>query len=549
MREDSINEYWQRPGKDHPTHHSATLQLDKPLFHIFSSSCHPLKDWKAYNFFQVYALLAHAGNISEATKDLARQGFGDPLTLQSVELPEFLTSMPGEDKENNVFFAPLPSLGRWDSIGVENYDEIEQYDIDDPGLIPDDLLHPPGLIGEIAQYTFDTNNVPQQEFALATGIAMTAHLIGKLYRTSDNLRSNIYIMSLGESGAGKDKAIDFIMDKQIQNIDQTIGGTFTGHVALINYLRETGKTLICWDELGVKLEAILNRSNIIINQLLGCLTELYSAANRTFHPERKAADKGVKVITEPHCCLYGTGTYKSVFKAFTPTMIENGFIGRLLFFFADPKSESKNRYDESVIPDSILSQIKEWIKKSCSIPEQNQFSVFPEARIVPYTEEAKQIFTQFGDKCKQAKIETDERLTCLWARSVQEAKKLALIYACSASMDNPSIDATAATWACRLSEHLTLRKLYIANSHMAADEQGHIENDIANFVKKHKSVTQTQLIDRFKHGVPKRLREDAIKNLLETGRLIREKMTVGKSRKPSTIFRVPAKKRGAITGE
>jgi hypothetical protein len=214
----------------------------------------------------------------------------------------------------------------------------------------------------------------------------------------------------------------------------------------------------------------------------------------------------------------------------------------LLFFFADSTSESKNRYDESVIPEAILSQIKDWIKKSCSIPEQSQFSVFPEARIVPYTEEAKQIFTQFSVQCKKAKSETDERLVCLWARSVQEAKKLALIYACSASMDNPSIDTNAATWACRLSEHLTLRKLYIANSHMAADEQGHIENDIVLYVKKHKSVTQTQLVNRFAHGVQKRLRDEAIKNLLETGRLIREKMTVGKSRKPSTIFRVPSKK-------
>ena len=545
IRQDSINEYWQRPGKEHSKSHSATIKLDAPLFHVFSSNSAPFQGWKAYNFFQVYALLAHAGNESAATKDLARQGFGDPLLLQPVELPEFITTMPssGENSETNVSFSSLPTLGRWDSIAVENYDEIDLYDIDDPGLIPDDLLHPPGLIGEIAGYNFDTNSVPQQEFALATGIAMTAHLIGKLYKTPDNLRSNIYIMSIGESGAGKDKAIEFLMNTQILNMDKKICNGFTGHAALLGLLRKIGTMLICWDELGVKMEAILSPRNTNINQILGCLTELYSAASRAFFPERKVADTEYNPIVEPHCCLYATGTYKSVFKTFTPAMIENGFVGRVHFFLADAAKEGKNLHDASPIPDSIIEHIKAWIKMSSAIPTQEPFSVFPEAKAVPYTDEAKRIFTHFGDQCRKAKKETDERLMCLWARSVQEAKKLALIYACSVSMDNPGIDANAATWACRLSEHLTLRKLYIANSHMAADEQGHLENDIVLYVKKQKTVTQTQLIHRFKHGVPKRLREEAIKNLLETGRLIRERMTVGKSRKQSTTFRVPYKKR------
>lgn len=67
--------------------------------------------------------------------------------------------------------------------------------------------------------------------------------------------------------------------------------------------------------------------------------------------------------------------------------------------------------------------------------------------------------------------------------------------------------------------------------------------------KRHKFVTQTQLIDRFKHGVDKRLREEAIKNLLATGRLVREKMKVGKSRQTSTIYRIPSTKKLRVTGE
>jgi hypothetical protein len=177
------------------------------------------------------------------------------------------------------------------------------------------------------------------------------------------------------------------------------------------------------------------------------------------------------------------------------------------------------------------------------MPVQEQFSVFPEPKIVHYTDESKEVFDQCYDRVQSEAEKTAEPFTCLWGRCVEEAKKFALIYACSASRENPIIDENAARWACRLSEHLTLRKLFFAMNHMAASEQGHLENEIANYVKQHKFVTQSQLINRFKFGVEKRLRDEAIRNLLATGRLVREKMKVGHSRQTSTIYRITRTKK------
>jgi len=260
----------------------------------------------------------------------------------------------------------------------------------------------------------------------------------------------------------------------------------------------------------------------------------------------KVSDIEAPDVIEPHCSLYGTGTFKSVFKAMTPNLIERGFIGRVNFFFADQNKKKRKTHERLPVPESIREQAKAWVQKPLALPTTPEgslplFQVIPEPTVVPYTDEAKQIFDRFSDLCTNAEENSPEDFQCLWVRSVEEAKKLSLIYACSASMDSPVIGAEAATWACRLSEHLTLRKLYIANNHMAANEQGHLENDILQYVKRKKEATQSEIINRFKKGVDPALRKKALHNLLITGQLVRESKKEKGARKASTVYRVPYK--------
>ena len=548
--EEADNERWLRPGKSqYSKEKSASLHHTKPSFYIHSNNC-SLPAGKGYSFFYVYTHFEHGGDFVAATKDLAGQGYGNALAKQLDELPEFLTASP-EDRQTENEAPPLPMQmpSAFDDFAVENLDEIKQDDIEDPGLIPDSLLNPPGLVGEIAKYCYDTNAVQQQEFALATGITMVAHLIGQNYQTPDACRSNFYALSIGDSGAGKNRAITFFRSRQIKEIVKSIVGTFSGHAALLRYLQKRTKTLLMvWDEVGGKLVEIIKKPNSPSAQLLDYLTELYSSAASSVSADIKVSDIEAPDVIEPHCSLYGTGTFKSVFKAMTPDLIERGFIGRVSFFFADQNKKKRKMHEKLPVPENIREQFKAWIQKPLAIPTVQEgalplFQVIPEPTVVPYTEEAKLIFDHFSDQCTNAEENTPEDFRCLWVRSVEEAKKLSLIYACSVSIDNPVIDTEAATWACRLSEHLSLRKLYIANNHMAANEQGHLENDILNYVrkKKNKTATQTEITNRFKKGVDPALRKKAIYNLVITGQLVRESKKEKGARKISTVYRIPYK--------
>lgn len=86
------NELWRRPGKDSGGH-SATF--DGRVFYVFSSNAAPFESERGYNAFQVYAILEHRGDFSQAARTLLEKGFGRrDETVAGVDLSEFLGDVP-----------------------------------------------------------------------------------------------------------------------------------------------------------------------------------------------------------------------------------------------------------------------------------------------------------------------------------------------------------------------------------------------------------------------------------------------------------------------
>lgn len=67
------NELWRRPNKTSGGH-SATF--DGKVFYVFSSNAAPFDSERGYNAFQVYTLLEHDGNFTEAASALLSKGYG-----------------------------------------------------------------------------------------------------------------------------------------------------------------------------------------------------------------------------------------------------------------------------------------------------------------------------------------------------------------------------------------------------------------------------------------------------------------------------------------
>jgi hypothetical protein len=84
-------ERWARPGKNPREGHSATVGAVGDNLYVFSSSAYPL-DEGHYTKFRAYTFLNHGGDFNAAAKDLAKQGYGEPMeALRVVEDQEEYT--------------------------------------------------------------------------------------------------------------------------------------------------------------------------------------------------------------------------------------------------------------------------------------------------------------------------------------------------------------------------------------------------------------------------------------------------------------------------
>jgi len=70
----------------------------------------------------------------------------------------------------------------------------------------------------------------------------------------------------------------------------------------------------------------------------------------------------------------------------------------------------------------------------------------------------------------KAEDRNDEVAKTVWGRANENAKKLALVYACSENHKDPKITLQAAKWAMRLCDHQVRRQLFLAQEFAVKNE-------------------------------------------------------------------------------
>jgi hypothetical protein len=526
MRQDSVNEYWQRPGKDHPKQHSATIKLDAPLFHVFSSNCHPLKDWKAYNFFQLYAILEHHGDFAAATKDLAGQGYGDALTTQPVELPEFITELPRDE------------------------DESEESDDDCSEHFPAHLLNVPGFVSDFAQYVNSVSHVDQPTYSLATALAFQALLCAQNVKDPTGIRTNPYIIVAGLSASGKDKGREIIKKifTQIQNDAKNgfhetldlITERVASYQALENWLHANkGIGLWLWDEIGKELPTFFNDRSPFLSGIPDTLMRLYTSANSTYFPPKRADKKNnLLPIQQPNLVLYGTAEKETLYNAFTVASLTDGLLGRIMIFEGKDDAKRIKQTVQAPIHERITEDVRWWLEKRDSVAS----TIIPQPKVVPITLEAEKVFDELEEYRNKIHKEKNRVKDALWGRVVEQARQFALIYACSADKENPMIDENAAGWAAELANYLIKRKIYIADRYVADSEFDRQQKEIVRYIESCGGKCEQSMLTRKFQRLEKRRRDDIITNLKDTG-VIREERQQKEGSQKYALFYILTKRK------
>ncbi|SET90179.1 PriCT-2 domain-containing protein, partial [Oceanicella actignis] len=177
------------------------------------------------------------------------------------------------------------------------------------------LTIPGGLVGDLARYMIETARRPQPLLAVGASLCALGALMGRRYRTESDLRTNLYIVGIADSGSGKNHAREVVNRLFFEaGLAHHLGGNkIASGAGLLTALHRQPAILFQLDEFGMFLSAAADRkrSPRHVTEILDNMTELYSAASGVFLGAEYANRDGSnerRDIVQPCLCVYGTTT-------------------------------------------------------------------------------------------------------------------------------------------------------------------------------------------------------------------------------------------------
>ena len=434
------NQYWRRPGKD--SGWSATLK-DR-VFYVFSSNAPPFEMNRAYSPFAVYALLEHAGDFTAAATALRAEGFGnDDSSPDDVDVGGLMNAAA----ENEPAPPPLP----------------------DPGPLPDELLRVPGFVGEVMDYCLDTAPYPNPVMAFCGALALQAFLAGRRVRDSGDNRTNIYLLGLAHSAAGKDwpRKVNTRIVHEV-GLAECLGDRFASGEGIQDALFVNPCMLFQTDEIDGMLQSINRARDARHENIMSTLLTMYSASNSVFPMRRKAGKTSPGVIDQPNLVIFGTAIPNHYYEALSERMLTNGFFARMVILESGPRCKGQEPRIAD-LPPRVVETARWWADYRPG--RGNLQDWHPVPAIVEASDDARRVLIETREEAEaeyaEAEAGSDPVGTTVWGRVSEQVRKLALLHAISEDHRSPRIGIDAARWASRFVLHQVRRMLFMAASHVA----------------------------------------------------------------------------------
>lgn len=334
------------------------------------------------------------------------------------------------------------------------------------GGFPKHLLEVPGFVSEVADWITTQNHRKNRILSLLGAIALQCALLGSKYKDKSGNRTNLYMVGLAPSGSGKQAPQDCI-EKILTaiNASHLYGGKVSSDSALASDLIVSRSKLYIWDEFGrflMKTKAVVGGAHL--HAVQEALLELWGKTGSTWKQKSYSDSKNNKEVSFPCCSFLGMTVSDSFWNGLEEGHLHDGFAARMLVVDSGPRAESQDKV-ETDPPKSILERAAWFYNLK---PGGNLGSINPDAIIVPETPSATEMFRALVRKSESAG--QDESENAIWARCIEKAKRLAIIYACSRDHLAPVIDDQAAKWGIDFATYCTDQFLAIARDEIASDD-------------------------------------------------------------------------------
>jgi hypothetical protein len=454
------NELWRRPGKANGW--SASLK-DKS-FYVFSGNAAPLEPNRAYSPFAVYAWLEFGGDFEMAARMLRQQGYGDDLVS-----PVLATFVNHPDIEVNKVELPT-----------------------DPGPMPLELMRIPGFVSEVMDLCLATAPYPNHVMAFSGALALQAFLAGRKVRDPGDNRTNLYLLGLAHSAAGKDwpRKLNTRILFEI-GAAGCLGERFSSGEGVQDALYLSPSMLFQTDEIDGILQSMNRSKDGRYESLMSTLLTMYSTANSVYPMRRKAGKEAPGAIDQPSLVVYGTAIPNHYYEALSERMLTNGFFSRMIILECGERGSGQEPKVLD-IPERVIATARWW--NDYKPGTGNLQSWHPIPTIVSQDEEGRDVLVEARMEAEReynrAERKNDPVGTTVWGRVSEQMRKLALLYAISENHREPVITKSAAEWASRFVTHQVRRMLFMAGNHVAENSY---HADCLRLIRKLQETPERQL--------------------------------------------------------
>lgn len=363
--------------------------------------------------------------------------------------------------------AMLQSLGRSTPITASASTNAAQTNPPKAPPMPAGWNQVGGVLADLIQLMTSSAKRPQPVLALGASLTAVGALMGRKYRTQSNIRSNLYVVGIAESGAGKNHSRVVIIELLSRaGLLQYLGGNkIASGAGLLAGLRRQPAILFQLDEFGMFLSAAADRkrSPRYLCEVLDLLTELYTTSGTTYfgveyaHSQAEAAHRATH---QPCVCIYGTTTPLHFWQALQATNIADGSLARFLILQSEEDFPDSNEDFGLIDPPQELIDRLRLIHQGGGKLNGNLADVgavdevSPLPRTVPTNAQAKGVFQALDhDLLNELRAAHGTGFASILARIEENATKLALIRAVSRDAVDPEITGDDAEWGILIARH------------------------------------------------------------------------------------------------
>jgi len=387
--------------------------------------------------------------LHEEEKEVNRAAFDDiepesdvsPDDFEDLEPPITATADDFDDSE-----VPEPKIGE-----VLIRDEGDFVRLGDD-RIPAHLLRIPGALQGVVDYYNATALKPQPQFAVQTAIAFGAVVLSRYHRTDWHNYTNIYLLNLADTGAGKEhtKTVGEELLTECGLSDLIGPKGYTSESGLITTLSVKPRHISYSDEFGRYLQAARTGGDANSSTAETAVMEVFGRQKGTLVGKGFAGNKMTteeinamqKAIVRPAITLVGMSTPKAFFDALQGVDLTSGYLNRFLIV-QSPIGDQRRREDA---PNAkIPTKVKEWAKYHAwrhggtdddDLLMRTNPSFVPPPIVVPFAKCTREIISETQDEVLRLKAKLrPEGLNDVLQRTEEITWRLALIVALSCYSD------------------------------------------------------------------------------------------------------------------